>query len=170
MGLPPCLPAVCEIQTGAVFCRQLSLRGGRSGMSKAAPFFLTHLLIPGGGIPHHQPADEQNQEQNRQCGQAAAPEAFRALAERSLPDHWPQKSACRPAGAWNVLGDFCGSCPFVLFFRFQSGKFRARCSQASASRSRSTTLCFAVWRYIVAGIAYPSRAKTGTISSTGRIV
>lgn len=49
-------------------------------------------------------------------------------------------------------------------------KAQAAQCQASASLSRSTTLCLAEWRYMTAGIAYPSRVKTGIITSTGMTV
>ena len=40
----------------------------------------------------------------------------------------------------------CGATTFSAQMR------KPRCSQASASRSRSTMLCFAAWRYIIAGM------------------
>ena len=40
----------------------------------------------------------------------------------------------------------CGAATFSALIREQ------RCGQASASRSRSTMLCFAAWRYIIAGM------------------
>ena len=40
----------------------------------------------------------------------------------------------------------------------------------SSPRRRSTMLCFTAWRYMIAGMAQPSRMKAGSMASTGVMV